>query len=124
MTKFCSRYGLYELKFIAELLLVEVYLAIGDIGQSMVLLSQTLASLEQYPNQFVHVRVAARLILAQIKFKRGETLFAYEELVHDVLPYALEHGTKKLYHKNCFVNKLYSQGWNFGHRFEISKNGI
>ena len=50
MTKFCSRYGLYELKFIAELLLVEVYLAIGDIGQSMVLLSQTLASLEQYPN--------------------------------------------------------------------------
>ena len=95
MTKFCSRYGLYELKFVAELLLVEVYLVIGDIGQSMVLLSQTLASLEQYPNQFVHVRVAARLILAQIKFKRGETLFAYEELVNDVLPYALEHGTKK-----------------------------
>jgi len=50
MAKFCSKYGLYEFKFAAELILVEVYLAAGDIGQAMVLLSQTVASLEQYPN--------------------------------------------------------------------------
>ena len=39
MVKFCSRYGLYEFKFEAELLLVEVYLAVGDTGQAMVLIS-------------------------------------------------------------------------------------
>ena len=32
MTKFCTRYGLYEFKFAAELILVEVYIAVGDIG--------------------------------------------------------------------------------------------
>jgi len=39
MVKFCGRYGLYEFKFEAELLLVEVYLAVGDCGQAMVLIS-------------------------------------------------------------------------------------
>ena len=50
MVKFCSRYGLYEFKFEAELMLVEVYLAVGETGQAMVLISQIIASLEQYPN--------------------------------------------------------------------------
>ena len=95
MVKFCSRYGLHEFKFEAELLLVEVYLAVGDGGQAMVLVSQILASLEQYPNQFVHIKVSAKFTLAMIKFKRGETAFAFEELTRDVLPYALEHGTKR-----------------------------
>ena len=95
MVKFCGRYGLHEFKFEAELLLVEVYLAVGDGGQAMVLISQILASLEQYPNQFVQIKVSARFTLAMIKFKRGETMFAYEEVTRDVLPYALEHGTKR-----------------------------
>jgi len=30
-----------------------------------------------------------------IKFRRGETIFAYEEIIADVLPYALEHGSKR-----------------------------
>ena len=29
-----------------------------------------------------------------IKFKRGETIFAFELITRDILPYALEHGTK------------------------------
>ena len=95
MVKFCGRYGLHEFKFEAELLLVEVYLAVGDGGQAMVLISQILASLEQYPNQYVQIKVSARFTLAMIKFKRGETMFAYEEVTRDVLPYALEHGTKR-----------------------------
>ena len=61
----------------------------------MVLISQIIASLEQYPNQFIHIKVSARFTLAMIKFKRGETIIAYDEMVTDVLPYALEHGTKK-----------------------------
>ena len=95
MVKFCGRYGLHEFKFEAELMLVEVYLAVGDSGQAMVLISQILASLEQYPNQFTHIKVSARFTLAVIKFRRGETMFAYEEIISDILPYALEHGTKK-----------------------------
>ena len=39
MVKFCGRYGLHEFKFEAELLLVEVYLAVGDGRQAMVLVS-------------------------------------------------------------------------------------
>ena len=57
MAKFCAKYGFFEFKFAAELILVELYLGVGDIGQAMVHLSQTVASLEQYPNQFSHMRV-------------------------------------------------------------------
>ena len=96
MVKFCSKYGLYEFKFAAELVLVETYVQAGDIGHAMVLLCQTMAQLKQYPNQFAHVRVQTQYCLALIKFKRGEALYAYEELVRDVLPYTLEHGTKLL----------------------------
>lgn len=46
MAKFCAKYGFYEFKFAAELILVDLYLALGDIGQAMVHLSQTVASLE------------------------------------------------------------------------------
>ena len=76
-------------------MMVDVYLAVGDVSQAMVLVSQIVASLDQYPNQFIYIRVAARFTLALTKFKRGETLFAYEELVQEILPYILEHGTKK-----------------------------
>ena len=41
MVKFCGRYGLHEFKFEAELLLVEVYLAVGDGGQAMASASVT-----------------------------------------------------------------------------------
>ena len=74
--------------------MVDVYLAVGDVGQAMVLISQIIASLDQYPNQFIGIRVTANFSLAMIKFKRGDTLFAYEELVQEILPYTLEHGSK------------------------------
>ena len=37
--------------------LIEVYLTIQDVGQAMVLLSQTLASLEKHPNNFEAIKV-------------------------------------------------------------------
>jgi len=39
LVKFCSKYGLYEFKFQAELMMVDVYLAVGDVSQAMVLIS-------------------------------------------------------------------------------------
>lgn len=38
MVKFCSKYGLYEFKIEAELILVQAYVQAGDIGHAMVLL--------------------------------------------------------------------------------------
>ena len=61
----------------------------------MVLLSQTLASLEKHPNNFEAIRVEAELCLAQIKFRRGETYNAYELIINEILPYALENGSMK-----------------------------
>ena len=43
MTKFCAKYGLYEYKFKAQIMLVELYVATGNLGQAMIVLSQTLA---------------------------------------------------------------------------------
>lgn len=62
----------------------------------MIVLSQTQAQLdEQYPNQFAHVRVQASLLTAEIMFKRGETFAAFNSLTTQILPYALEHASKK-----------------------------
>ena len=36
MAKFCAKYGLVELKFKAELAIVDAYLAVRDEGQAMV----------------------------------------------------------------------------------------
>ena len=43
----------------------------------------------------MNLKVEAACLATEIKFKRGETSEAYMELNEKILPYALEHGTKK-----------------------------
>ena len=74
--------------------MVDILIASGDLGQAMLVLSQSIASIEQFSDQFSHLKVEANFQLAYIKFKRGETIAAYEDLTQAILPYALEHGSK------------------------------
>lgn len=39
MTKFCTKYGLYEYKFKALIVLTEIYIATGNSGQAMIVLA-------------------------------------------------------------------------------------
>ena len=59
LIKFCNKYGLYEFKLQAKGILVDIYVETGDIGEAMLVLSQLIASLEQFTDQFAYLKVEA-----------------------------------------------------------------
>ena len=45
-------------------MLTEIYIATGNSGQAMIVLAQTLAQLEEFPNQFAHISVEMDMLAA------------------------------------------------------------
>jgi hypothetical protein len=72
-----------------------VWLEVGDVEQAMVQLSQTMASLEHYPNCFFLAKLKAKYRVALIQTMRGETTQAFVAL-KELLGQVLEHGTEHL----------------------------
>jgi len=82
---FCNKYALLAYRFESELVQCDVLIAVGEIEQAMVQLSQTIASLDQHPHSFYGLRLKAMTRVTQLKALRDETLLAFVEIQSHLL---------------------------------------
>jgi hypothetical protein len=64
--KFCNQYGYTAFKFEAELFHCQIYLDLDDYPSAMIVLTKTMASLEQYEGTFGKTRLKTYLKLSAI----------------------------------------------------------
>ena len=68
----------------------------GDLGQAMVSLSQTVASLEQFKGNYEGLKLKAYVRLAHLKLLMGETPDAFTQLSQSLFPRVCEQDDASL----------------------------